>query len=300
MEIYKTFDNGPLYVELDVLESVKFTVSNDNTKEIQLFNIGYQGPSGRGGCSAMGWITIDLVETRIDIPLGWWRKIEGVIIGAEINNLYNNRFDRKTLEDDAFRLNNDARIFLQQVSSFDAMCQRYAFPIISNAWSWTPSSNWLTKYGGGSMTHEGIDLACPTGVGVIRAAMGGEVVYVGGYKEEDEIGGTGIVVGIIGDDGLGYLYVHMSILEDNIKEGAKILTSQHLGLSGASGYENINAIPHLHFEMIIGDSSTALKHALCPPFRCPKSIGKSFRVNPFPYLCAWFDDYLINEDHLLK
>ncbi len=176
------------------------------------------------------------------------------------------------------------------------------FPIVSDAWSWGSTHNWLSKYSGTtglSPTHEGVDLDCPVGVATVGAAVGGEIVYVGGYKEADEIGSEGIIVSIVGDDGLGYLYAHMLRLEMEIVEGARVRTRQALGPSGISGAENINVTPHLHFEIIWGESREALLHALRPPWFDESCRTLAFRVNPLPYLYQWFEEYLATEDHLM-
>ncbi len=141
-------------------------------------------------------------------------------------------------------------------------------------------------------THYGVDIDSLAGVGNVRAAMGGEVVYVGGYKEPDEIGSAGTVVSIIGDDGFGYLYARAAPLDSSIREGARIPAGCPIGLSGKSGFENINATPHTHFEMLWGESREALFHALRPPWFDEAHETPAFRINPLPYLFGWFEEYL--------
>jgi murein DD-endopeptidase MepM/ murein hydrolase activator NlpD len=141
-----------------------------------------------------------------------------------------------------------------------------------------------------------VDIACPVGAAVVRAATGGRIVYVGRYNTSAEVGGPGIVVSMIGDDGLGYLYAHMSSLDAQIEEGALIATRQSIGPSGNSGFEQTQITPHLHFEMVWGESKEALLQALRPPWHDLSCETLAFRVNPMPYLYQWFGEYLISED----
>ncbi|UCC68414.1 MAG: hypothetical protein JSV79_00300, partial [Armatimonadota bacterium] len=82
-------------------------------------------------------------------------------------------------------------------------------------------------------------------------------------------------------------------------EGAHVGTRHALGASGISGAENINITPHLHFEIIWGESREALLHALRPPWFDQSYATLAFRVNPLPYLYQWFEEYLATEDDLM-
>ena len=302
MRTYSTFEGGPVYADLNIGESLRIPTSPEASGELRLLDIGYQGPVGKPGRAELGWVRVKVGEQEADIPLGWWRMLGGVRVAAEINTAYNTDPSRKEWEHRYWRLEHDGRLALSDASRPLAPSGQYAFPIVSDAWSWGYTHNWLTKYSGApglSPTHEGVDLDCPVGVATVRAAVGGEIVYVGGYKEADEIGSEGIVVSIVGDDGLGYLYAHMLRLETEIAEGAHVETRQALGPSGISGAESINITPHLHFEIIWGESREALLHALRPPWLDESYATLAFRVNPLPYLYQWFEEYLASEDDLM-
>lgn len=297
MKTYETFKDGPVYVDLNIGESF----AHGTAMPIKLLNIGYQGPVGKPGRAELGWLKVAIGKEIMEIPLGWWRVIGGIRIAAELNAVYNSEPIRKQWEKDYWRLEYDGRLMLSDNTKWLANTKKYVFPIVSDAWSWGYTHNWLSKYSGTSglnPTHFGVDIDCPVGVGKVQAAIGGEIVYVGGYKEPDEIGSEGIVVSIIGEDGLGYLYCHMSATGEAIKEGNRIPTGYSIGLSGQSGFENTNTTPHLHFEMVWGDSRGAITHLIRPPWFDVSRSTVAFYVNPLPYLFQWFEDYISAVDGL--
>lgn len=293
MKTYRTFEGGPVYADLDVGEAVAIV---DGGPALRLLDIGYQGPVGRPGCAELGWLTVAVGDERADIPLGWWRTVGGMRIAAELNRAYNTDPERKRWERDYWRLQHDARLQLSDASRPLTRGSQYAFPI---TWGAFGGNNWLTKYSGAtglSPTHEGVDIACPIGLGMVRAVRGGRIVYVGGYNMSAEVGGPGIVVSVIGDDGLGYLYAHMSSLDPRLEEGPSIAARQPIGPSGNSGFEHTHITPHLHFEMEWGESEEALLHMLRPPWYDVSYETLAFRINPMPYLYQWFEEYLNSED----
>lgn len=299
MKTCQPFSRGPVYTDIDIGESVTVRTKSGAWHPVKLLDIGYHGPTGRPARAELGWITVQVNETRADVPLGWWRMVDGVRIIADLNSRYNADPVRKENALRRFRLEHDARIFLSDGLHPVLARERYLFPMVSDAWSWDSVNNWLTKYSGlnsGSMTHEGIDLYCPPGVATVRAVVGGEIVYIGGYKEADELGGPGNVVSVLGDDNIGYMYVHMRGLEKSLAEGARIEIGQAIGRSGKTGFERMNTMPHLHFEMVIGESADGVRAALRPPFYDFTPGLKAFRINPYAYLCQWFEEYLAGED----
>ena len=296
MRTYPTH-SGPVYVDLDVGEAS--SALPGKLPEAELLGFGYDGPTGRPGRAEMGWVRVSAGGRDADIPLGWWRTVGAVRVAAEINAAYNADPWRKDWERRYWRLEHDARVMLSEAARPLTPTDTHAFPIVSDAWSWGYTHNWLSKYSGStglSPTHEGVDIDCPVGVATVRAATAGEIVYVGPYKKPNGIGGEGIVVSVVGDDGLGYLYAHMRELQPSIAEGRRVELRHPIGPTGMSGAENINITPHLHFEMIWGESREALLHALRPPW-FDESLGTiAFRINPLPYLFEWFERYLANED----
>jgi len=292
MRTYESFANGPLYADLDIGESI----AAPGGSEVKLLAIGYEGSVGKPGCAELGWITVRVGDEHADIPLGWWRTVGGARIAAELNSAYNTDPERKRWERDYWRLEHHARLQLSDASAPLTPACRYAFPI---TWGAFGGSNWLTKYSGStglSPTHEGVDIACPVGAAVVRAVTGGRIVYVGGYNASAEVGGPGVVVSVVGDDGLGYLYAHMSSLDSHLQEGVRIATRDPIGPSGNSGFEHTQITPHLHFEMVWGESEDSLLRVLRPPWHDVSCETLAFRVNPMPYLHQWFEEYLETED----
>lgn len=90
---------------------------------------------------------------------------------------------------------------------------------------------------GAPSTHQGIDLAVPTGTPVYAVGPG-EVYWIG----EDPNASSGLAVGLRWD-GLKFLYFHLS--EIRAKLGA-VERGTVLGLSGSTGR---STGPHLHFEV---------------------------------------------------
>lgn len=92
-------------------------------------------------------------------------------------------------------------------------------------------------------THEGIDLAVPTGTSVFASADG--VVIQSGWN-----GGYGISVYVDHGNGIITRYGHLS--QAYAQVGRKVKQGEIIGLSGNTGN---STGPHLHFEIRIGDVS---------------------------------------------
>ena len=86
-------------------------------------------------------------------------------------------------------------------------------------------------------SHNGVDLACPTGTDVV-AADGGTVTFAG-YK-----GTFGYLVIIDHQNGMETYYAHNSELL--VEEGDKVYQGYHIAEVGSTGR---STGPHCHFEI---------------------------------------------------
>lgn len=87
-------------------------------------------------------------------------------------------------------------------------------------------------------SHEGIDLAAPTGTS-IRAADGGQVLYAG-----DAVRGYGNMIVLQHAGDLLTVYAHGSVLL--VRTGEKVAAGQEIARVGQTGRATA---PHLHFEV---------------------------------------------------
>ncbi|MBX3143560.1 MAG: M23 family metallopeptidase [Trueperaceae bacterium] len=95
--------------------------------------------------------------------------------------------------------------------------------------------------GGGTRTHEGIDIMAPRGTPVRPAAPG----YV------TRVNPDAISVTIIGNGGIRYFYTHFDALPDGLIEGQWASTDTIIGFVGNTGNAAATA-PHLHFGVYYG------------------------------------------------
>lgn len=96
-------------------------------------------------------------------------------------------------------------------------------------------------------SHDGVDWAMPIGTNILAAQSG--IVRI---VTRDKYGGLYIYVE--GDDGRGYMYLHIS--KSLVRVGQRIKKGQHIAESGNTGYvlpkptkQNPTAGAHLHFEI---------------------------------------------------
>ncbi len=95
--------------------------------------------------------------------------------------------------------------------------------------------------GGGSRTHEGIDIMAPRGTPVRPAAAG----YLMRMNPD------AISVTIIGDGGIRYFYTHFDALPEGLTEGQWVDVDTIIGFVGNTGNAAATA-PHLHFGVYYG------------------------------------------------
>lgn len=90
--------------------------------------------------------------------------------------------------------------------------------------------------------HEGVDIAAPTGTGVLVAAEGR--ILRTGY----DAGGYGRFIEVRHPNGMSTLYGHLSRID--VASGDDVTPGQRIGLVGSTGR---STGPHLHFEVRRGD-----------------------------------------------
>ena len=95
--------------------------------------------------------------------------------------------------------------------------------------------------GGGTRSHEGVDIMAPRGTPV-RAAAPGFVTRV----DADAISVT-----IVGDGGIRYFYTHFDSLPEGLTEGQYVDVDTIIGFVGNTGNAAATA-PHLHFGVYYG------------------------------------------------
>jgi murein DD-endopeptidase MepM/ murein hydrolase activator NlpD len=91
-------------------------------------------------------------------------------------------------------------------------------------------------------SHDGIDLAAPTGTPIF-AAEGGKVLYAG-----DQVKGYGNMVVVEHVGGILTVYAHGSVLL--VRTGDAVTAGQEIARVGQTGR---STAPHLHFEVRKGD-----------------------------------------------
>jgi murein DD-endopeptidase MepM/ murein hydrolase activator NlpD len=96
--------------------------------------------------------------------------------------------------------------------------------------------------GSAARHHDGVDIAAPTGTGVIVAAEGR--VLRTGY----DAGGYGRFIEVRHPNGMSTLYGHLSRID--VASGDTLVAGQRIGLVGSTGR---STGPHLHFEVRRGD-----------------------------------------------
>jgi murein DD-endopeptidase MepM/ murein hydrolase activator NlpD len=121
--------------------------------------------------------------------------------------------------------------------------------------------------------HNGVDLGAPRGT-PIRAAAAGTVIVVRCNVEptsrgcdvdgSSRIRGCGWYVDIMHQDRIVTRYCHM-LVRPSVREGQSVAVGQVIGVVGTSGG---SSGPHLHYEVHLGDRSSATA------------------VNPVPFMAA--------------
>ena len=111
----------------------------------------------------------------------------------------------------------------------------------TGGYPWRVTSPYGPRWGG---FHNGMDFGIPTGT-PIGAPISGKVTWTQNdprntWKTKDASAGTGVYM--LGDDGVKYIFWHLSKL--GVSAGQRVSAGSTIGLSGNTGY---SSGPHLHF-----------------------------------------------------
>ncbi len=101
--------------------------------------------------------------------------------------------------------------------------------------------NFGDSRGGGTRTHEGLDIMAPAGTPVLSPTEA-VVTRVGDGSS------AGIYIRTVGPGSETFVYMHLSSVADGIDEGVKVAVGQVIGYVGNTGNASGGA-PHLHFEI---------------------------------------------------
>lgn len=125
----------------------------------------------------------------------------------------------------------------------------FSYPVILDD-NRDPDVSWTNHVRRGS--SGGVDLAYPYGSPVLANAAG-RITNIAWY------GTGGHTVRLTMDDGRYIEYMHLS--QFSVANGASVSVGSRIGLSGASGNQNLNYYaPHLHVHMYIGATRVNLFH----------------------------------------
>lgn len=92
----------------------------------------------------------------------------------------------------------------------------------------------------------------------------------------------GVMLAMIGDDGVRYYGSHLSSIADGIEVGVRVTVGQLLGFTGASG-NALDTPPHLHF-------------GISRPTTPDDWRTRRGEIPPFPYLQAWSRGEMLTPD----
>jgi murein DD-endopeptidase MepM/ murein hydrolase activator NlpD len=143
---------------------------------------------------------------------------------------------------------------VRSIAGYDASCigaGTWVFPLDDAAYVLTAS---FGDCGGHwDDCHTGQDFAAPTGTPVVAAGQG-VVVFA------ESNGAYGNAVRILHAEGIATWYAHLSRIE--IPQGTSVRPGQVIGLVGSTGN---STGPHLHFEVRLHATRTALGTPIDPP-----------------------------------
>lgn len=154
-----------------------------------------------------------------------------------------------------------------QAGDRDAPRSSYSGPLLPLPVQGAKRSELIDSFGdergGGTRSHEGIDIMAPSGTPVI-AITDARISDI----FDSEAGGLTMT---LKDERASYFYGHLSAYLPGLKEGMSVKQGQILGYVGSTGNAD-PANPHLHFEMRLTSSG--------------QSWNEGRIVNPYDYLRA--------------
>ena len=220
--------------------------------------------------------------------------IGGLTVGLEATRecLIENVYEETTLN-----LKKDVRLFIREKAISPPLS--YTFP--TPAYDWNYGDNWMTKtpYG----FHLGIDLYASRGSDVV-AVCDGIIQDVRFYDPSIDVEDYwGMMVSILGDDGVIYNYMHFDRLAPGIQPGKRIRGGEYMGPVGKSGFESMPYGPHLHFEMMMLRKPELFRFVFLEnlgqphiPLRVLPYDTEGFVVNPLLYLNEWYGKLLYKRE----
>lgn len=132
------------------------------------------------------------------------------------------------------------------------------FPVADPDGLTTFRDDYHDSRGGGTRVHRATDIGGRDAYGLpIHAAEGGTITWITGLDGAGPHSTAGYAIGVRGDDGRTYRYMHLGrndgptgeAYASGMRSGTRVERGQHIGFLGYSG--NASATwPHLHFEII--------------------------------------------------
>jgi murein DD-endopeptidase MepM/ murein hydrolase activator NlpD len=280
------------YYEVDIGESIHYTTREGSPKLITVDAVDEHST------------TVRVNEVSVRIPLSHFARtttpqapgdvvnvveIEGVKIGADANKTFM-KGSKYSLS--LINLQKDARLFIGQAGEPLSPPGIHRFPVADYEWNF--ADNWLNKVPYG--WHLGIDPNAELGHPLV-AVTHGTVIAIRNYDpapdEPEDYWGNNL--GLLGEDGVLYCYMHWDQLSEGITVGKRLKAGDPIGTVGRSGFETKPFPTHLHFEMMI------LKHpekfyfayeldpeVLPTPNRLLQPEVEGHVINPYPYLVEWY------------
>jgi murein DD-endopeptidase MepM/ murein hydrolase activator NlpD len=280
------------YYELNIGETLNHATKDGNQTTIRLEAITNRD------------LTVCVNSTTVSIPLGHFAstkvaqapgdvvnvvEVEGVKIGADVTKAF---MSGTKYSLSLVNLRKDARLYVASAGEPMSPAGVHRFPIADYQWNF--ADNWLNKVPYG--WHLGIDPNAELGQQLV-AVTDGTVIAIRHYDpapdEPEDYWGNNL--GLLGDDGILYLYMHWDQLAAGIVEGSVVQAGDALGTVGRSGFETKPFPTHLHFEMLI------LKHpgrfyfayelepeVLETPNRFLPPDVEGHVINPYPFLVEWY------------
>jgi murein DD-endopeptidase MepM/ murein hydrolase activator NlpD len=283
------------YHDLSVGESIVYTTVDGAEKKVRLEAVDDRSATVQVN-ESRAKIPLGFADTTIALPPGELLDVvemEGLRIGADATKAFmiGTRYSLSLLN-----LHKDARLYVGEVGQPLSPVGTHIFPL-PNYNEWDLGGTWLKKviYG----WHLGVDLRADLGYPIV-SVTDGVVVAVRHYDpERDEEDYWGNNLGVLGDDGILYCYMHWDRLAEGIAEGGRVRAGDFIGPLGRTGFETKPFPSHLHFEMMILRHPEKFYFAYGPepevlttPNRFLQPEVDGHVINPYPFLVEWYLGHL--------